>query len=383
VARPLGGIVFGHFGDRVGRKKMLVLSMLIMGAGTTLIGLLPTTAQIGIIAPIALVLLRILQGIAVGGEWGGAALMALEHAPQKKRGFATAFANAGGPAGAIMATLVVSFFSAVTGDAFLTWGWRVPFLASAVIVALGVYVRVKLEETPVFARAVARGEKVKTPLKEVFRTSWRQLIQGTFIMLATYTLFYLFTTWILSYSIGAVEDGFLGIGYQDFLVLQLVAILFFAAFVPVSGALADRFGRKPFLIVVTSLILIFGLTFNAFLSPDVMGTGEGANMGLMLVFLIIGMILMGLTFGVQSAILPELFPTNVRYTGSAIAYNFSSILGAAVAPFIAAWLASTYGVGWVGVYLGAMALLTLLALFSTRETRDLDLDNVEDAVVSA
>ncbi|PFG39736.1 metabolite-proton symporter [Georgenia soli] len=392
IARPVGSVLFGHYGDRTGRKATLLGSLLVMGIATVLIGLLPTYAQIGLWAPAMLAIMRFCQGLGLGGEWSGAALLATEYAEKGKRARAAMWPQLGAPIGFLFAN---GFFLLLTvwmghdstdpahDGAFLTWGWRVPFLASAVIVALGVYVRVKLEETPVFARAVARGEKVKTPLKTVFRTSWRQLIQGTFIMLATYTLFYLFTTWILSYSIGAVENGFLGIPYQDFLVLQLIAILFFAAFVPVSGALADRFGRKPFLIVVTSLILIFGMTFNAFLSPDVMGTGEAANMGLMLVFLIIGMILMGLTFGVQSAILPELFPTNVRYTGSAIAYNFSSILGAAVAPFIAAWLASSYGVGWVGVYLGSMAVLTLLALFSTRETRDLDLDNVEDAAVSA
>jgi metabolite-proton symporter len=387
VARPVGSVLFGHYGDRIGRKATLLGSLLTMGIATVLIGLLPTYSQIGLWAPAMLAIMRFGQGLGLGGEWSGAALLATEYAEKGKRARAAMWPQLGAPIGFLFANGFFLLLAVAMGHdstdpahdgAFLTWGWRVPFLASAVIVALGVYVRVKLEETPVFSRAVARGEKVKTPLKAVFRSNWRQLIQGTFIMLATYTLFYLFTTWILSYSIGAVEDGFLGIGYQDFLVLQLLAILFFAAFVPVSGSMADRFGRKPFLIVVTALILVFGLTFNAFLSPDVMGTGEGANMGLMLVFLIIGMTLMGLTFGVQSAILPELFPTNVRYTGSAIAYNVSSILGAAVAPFIAAWLASSYGVGWVGVYLSAMALLTLLALFSTKETRDLDLDTLDD-----
>ncbi|WP_127125427.1 MFS transporter [Georgenia sp. SYP-B2076] len=388
VARPIGSVVFGHFGDRTGRKATLLGSLLTMGIATVLIGLLPTYAQIGLWAPAMLAIMRFCQGLGLGGEWSGAALLATETAEKGKRARAAMWPQLGAPIGFFFAN---GFFLLLTiwmghdstnpahDGAFLTWGWRLPFLASAVIVVLGMYVRLKLEETPVFARSVARGEKVKTPLATVFRTSWRQLLQGTFIMLATYTLFYLFTTWILSYAIGAVENGMLGIGYRDFLVLQLAAILFFAAFVPVSGRLADKVGRKPFLIVVTTLILLFGLTFNMFLSPAVMGTGQDANMGLLLLFLVIGMTLMGLTFGVQSAILPELFPTNVRYTGSAIAYNFSSILGAAVAPFIAAWLVQSYGVGWVGVYLGAMAVLTLVALFTTKETRDKDLDGLDDA----
>ncbi|WP_448070466.1 MFS transporter [Georgenia yuyongxinii] len=386
VARPVGSIIFGHFGDRLGRKATLLGSLLTMGIATVIIGMLPTYAQIGLWAPVMLAIMRFGQGLGLGGEWSGAALLATETAEKGKRARAAMWPQLGAPIGFLFAN---GFFLLLTiwmghdstnpanDGAFLTWGWRIPFLASAVIVALGVYVRVKLEETPVFARAVARGEKVKTPLKAVLQTSWRQLIQGTFIMLATYTLFYLFTTWILSYAIGATENGMLGIGYQDFLVLQLIAILFFAAMTPVSGALADRFGRKPFLVVVTAAILVFGFFFDAFLAPEVMGTGDDANMGLMLVFLIIGMTLMGLTFGVQSAILPELFPTNVRYTGSAIAYNFSSILGAAVAPFIAAWLVQNHGVAWVGVYLASMALLTLLSLFSTKETKDLDLDTLE------
>ncbi|MFH5821356.1 MFS transporter [Georgenia sp. AZ-5] len=387
VARPVGSIIFGHYGDRLGRKVTLLGSLLVMGIATVLIGLLPTYAQIGLWAPTMLAILRFCQGLGLGGEWSGAALLATETAEKGKRARAAMWPQLGAPIGFLFAN---GFFLLLTiwmghdstdpqhDGAFLTWGWRIPFLASAVIVALGLYVRIKLEETPVFARAVARGEKVKTPLKTVVKTSWRQLIQGTFIMLATYTLFYLFTTWILSYAIGAEANGMLGIGYRDFLVLQLIAILFFAAFTPVSGALADKYGRKPFLIVVTAAIAVFGFTFNFFLAPEVMGTGADANLGLMLVFLIIGMILMGLTFGVQSAILPELFPTNVRYTGSAVAYNFSSILGAAVAPFIAAWLVQNHGVAWVGVYLASMAVLTLCALFSSKETRDLDLDTLTE-----
>ena len=197
-------------------------------------------------------------------------------------------------------------------------------------------------------------------------------------MLATYCVFYLMSTWILSYAIGKTDNGYLGIPYREFLELQLIAVLFFAGTVPVSGALADRFGRRPVLIVITLAIILFGLSFGAFLNPVTMGTGSGANFGLMLLFLSIGMALMGLTFGPMSAILPELFPTNVRYTGSGISYNLSSIFGAALTPFVAVWLTRDFGVAYVGYYLSALACLTLLALLLTRETRHLDLETLED-----
>jgi len=225
---------------------------------------------------------------------------------------------------------------------------------------------------------MARGEKLKTPLTEVFRNNPRELVLGTFIMLATYVLFYLMTTWILSYAIGRTELGFLAIGYRSFLILQLISVLFFAAMIPVAGWLADKYGRRMVLMVVTAAILVFGLTFKLFLNPQVMGTGSNANMGLMLLFLCIGMALMGLTFGPMSAILPELFPTNVRYTGSGIAYNVSSILGAALTPFAAVWLAKNYGVGSVGIYLSALSVLTFIAIWLSTETKHASLDSRED-----
>jgi MFS family permease len=255
---------------------------------------------------------------------------------------------------------------------FLTWGWRIPFLLSAVMVAIGLYVRLRLTETPVFARAIERGERVRTPLAEVFRNHWRQLIIGTFVMLATYTLFYVVTTWALSFGTGkkAASGGGLGIPYLEFLQLQLISVLFFAAMLPVTGFLADRFGRKVTLLVVTVGIMVYGGFFGVLLNP------HSATTTSTLVFLIIGMTLMGLTFGPMSAVLPELFPTNVRYTGSGIAYNASSILGAAIAPFVATWLATSYGVAWVGVYLLTAAVLTAIALLVMRETRDTSLDDV-------
>jgi len=387
VARPIGSVVFGHFGDRIGRKATLVGSLLTMGIATFLIGLLPTVAQIGLLAPALLTILRFCQGFGLGGEWSGAALLATENASEGKRAWAAMWPQLGAPFGFILANgfflLLTMFFKYNSTEGylqsnFLVWGWRIPFLASVVMVAVGLYVRFKLEETPVFVRALARGQKLKTPLAVAMRHHLRELVQGAFIMLATYGLFYLMTTWILSYAIGSIQLGFLGIGYRGFLVLQLISVLLFAGMIPISGRLADSYGRRSFLLVVTVAIIIFGLLFKFFLDPAVMGIGEGANMGLMLLFLCIGMALMGLTFGPMSAVLPELFPTNVRYTGSGISYNISSILGAALTPFAAVWLARKYGVGAVGLYLAALGVLTFIALWFSKETKHTNLDMLEE-----
>jgi len=385
VARPIGSILFGHFGDRIGRKATLVGSLLTMGIATFLIGLLPTLMQVGLWAPAMLTILRFCQGLGLGGEWSGAALLATETAEKGKRGWAAMWPQLGAPFGFILAngfflllTIWFKYNSAETqlkGD-FLPWGWRIPFLASIFLVLVGLYVRFKLQETPVFARALSRGERLKAPLAEVFKKHVRELVLSTFIMLATYGLFYLMTTWILSYAIGDSSLGFLGIGYHEFLVLQLIAVLLFAAMIPVSGWLADRFGRRCILLVVTTLIFLFGLTFNLFLSPHTMGTGTNANMELMLLFLCIGMTLMGLEFGPMSAILPEMFPTNVRYTGSGVAYNVASILGAALTPFAAVWLARNFGVRYVGIYLCLLSLPTIIALAASEETKDKTLDSL-------
>ncbi|MGV0852879.1 MFS transporter [Mycolicibacterium phlei] len=382
VARPLGSILFGHFGDRAGRKTTLVASLLLMGIATFAIGLLPTYAQVGVIAPALLALMRFSQGLALGGEWSGAALLATETAAPGRRGWAAMWPQLGAPLGFLLANGLFIAIIQVLGHsnvqpdldgAFLTWGWRIPFLLSAVMVAIGLYVRLRILETPVFTRAVERGEKVKAPLAEVFRTSWRQLIIGTFVMLATYTLFYIVTTWALSFGTGKKppEGTGLGFPYVEFLQMQLIAVLFFAGALPLSGYLADRLGRRRLLLIVTAAIMAYGALFAPMLG------GLDTSFTAMLVFLIIGMTLMGFTFAPMSAVLPELFPTNVRYTGSGIAYNVSSILGAAVAPFIATWLATSYGVSWVGLYLFLAASLTLIAVFVMHETRDRSLDAVD------
>lgn len=378
VARPLGSILFGHFGDRAGRKVTLVASLLTMGIATFIIGLLPSYATIGIAAPALLALMRFGQGLGLGGEWSGAALLASENAAPGKRAQAAMWPQLGAPFGFILANglflilvLALGHENGKTTGAFMEWGWRIPFLLSAVMVIVGLYVRFKLEETPVFKAAVDGGKKVSSPLSETFKTAWRPLILGTAVMLSCYTLFYLVTTWILSYGIAnPAKSAGLGIPYVDFLKMQLITILFFAVAVPLSGRWADAIGRKRFLGIVSVFMLVYACTFAVFLTQ---GSATKLSVG---IWLGIGMFLMGLIFGPMSAVLPEMFPTNVRYTGSGISYNVSSILGAAIAPFIATALVNSYGVGSVGLYLGVVTAITLIAIFRMTETRDIDLHHI-------
>ena len=381
IARPIGAIVFGHLGDRRGRKTTLVISLITMGVATFLIGLLPTFHTAGVIAPILLLVLRLAQGFALGGEWSGAALVATENAPKGKRAWYGTFPQLGAPLGFIIANglfLIINYAlphpddTLLKSEAFLTWGWRIPFLFSAVMVIVGLWVRLKLVESQAFNVAEKRGAIRKLPLGDTFRLHWREVILGTFIMLATYVLFYLMTSFTLTYGTAAqtAQPGGLGISYINFVLMQIIGVVFFGIFTLLSGPVADSIGRRRLLIWVTVAIIVFGLSFPLFLSlrPDPMFTGA-----LTQAFLILGFTLMGVTFGPMGAILPELFPTNVRYTGSAIAYNVSSILGAAVAPFIATWLASRYGPGYVGIYLLSMAILTFISCRSIPETRDRNL----------
>ena len=381
VARPLGAVFFGHLGDRVGRKSTLVAALLTMGIATFLIGLLPTYALIGWFAPLLLVLLRLAQGFALGGEWSGAALVATENAPAGKRARFGTFPQLGAPIGFIIANGLFLIIAAILpsddptrpSDAFLDWGWRIPFLFSAVMVIVGLWVRLRLVESDAFTKTASAGKIVTLPLALVFKSNWRQLILGTFFMLATYVLFYLMTTFSLSYGRAPVSPGEasvlpgLGYSYTTFVLMLIGGVLFFGVFTWMSGPWADRFGRRKTLIWVTIGIIVFGLLWVPLL---------GAGFAGVMIWLVVGFSLMGLTFGPMGALLPELFPTNVRYTGSGISYNVSSILGAAVAPFIAVWL-WTLGDGspfLVGLYLAAMGVITLVALLLSSETKDLDIN---------
>ncbi|WP_378147591.1 MFS transporter [Cnuibacter sp. UC19_7] len=370
VARPIGSILFGHFGDRIGRKRTLVASLLTMGVATVLIGCLPTAQVPGwqFAAPAILVVLRFCQGLGLGGEWSGAALLATENAPKGRRAIYGTFPQLGAPIGFIIANVVFLVLSTtLDAEHFQAWGWRVPFLVSAILVIVGLYVRFRLVETPAFQKVVEKGEVAKVPLAAVFKTSWRPLILGTFIMLATYVLFYLMTTFTLTYGTAKTDAAVPGLGYSrnDFLIMLVVGCVFFGIFTLVAGPLAERFGRRNTLFWTTVGIVAFGLLFVPLFSAGFVGT---------MALLVIGFTLMGLTFGPMGSVLPELFPTNVRYTGSAISYNVASILGAAVAPFIAValWQAANGSTALVGNYLSLMGLITLAALYISKDTRDVD-----------
>ncbi len=382
VARPIGAVVFGHFGDKYGRKATLVASLLTMGIATFLIGLLPTFQQIGWVAALLLLIMRLAQGFALGVEWSGAALDATENAPKGKRAWYGTFPQLGAKLGFIIANLLFLAINwllphadtpVLKSEAFLSWGWRIPFLFSAVMVIIGLWVRLKLVESDTFKKAETKGAIRKLPLATVFRHHWKQLILGTFIMLATYVLFYLMTNFTLTYGVALTDADVPGLGYAytDFVLMQIIGVVFFGVFTLLSGPIADAIGRRRLLLWTTAAIIVFGLLFNVFLLPQANAQFTGA---LTQAFLIFGFTLMGTTFGPMGALLPELFPTNVRYSGSAIAYNVSSILGAAVAPFIAVALwAAVGGQPWlVGLYLSVMGVLTLVALILSPETKDND-----------
>jgi metabolite-proton symporter len=357
-ARPIGSAFFGHFGDRVGRKTTLVAALMTMGLSTVTIGLLPTYASIGVFAPILLALCRFGQGLGLGGEWGGAVLLAIENAPPGRRAWYGMFPQLGAPVGFLFSGGTFLLLSAVfTDEQFFNFGWRLPFLASAALVAIGLYVRLTITETPVFQR-VQQSEREKVPALTVFRHHAGTLVAGTLTSLSTFVLFYLMTVFTLSWGTTA-----LGYSRDFFLIIQLVAIVFFGLTIPVSAVSAER-GRRRTMIWVTVAIGLFGL----FLGPLLQSGTTGA-----VLTLIIGLSLMGLTYGPLGTLLSELFPTAVRYSGSSLTFNLAGIFGASLAPYAATWLATNYGLHWVGYYLTASAVLTLAGLLATRETRDTDL----------
>jgi metabolite-proton symporter len=353
-ARPVGSALFGHFGDRVGRKATLVAALLTMGLSTVAIGLLPTYASIGVLAPVLLALCRFGQGLGLGGEWGGAVLLAIENAPPAKRAWYGMFPQLGAPIGFLCSSGIFLLLTERLTDAeFFSYGWRVPFVSSALLVFVGLYVRLRLSETPAFKRAVANEERVRVPILTVCTEHSLTLLLGTLAATATFVIFYLMTVFSLSWGTVA-----LGYSRTEFLLLQMIGVLFFGLTIPASAVLADRRGRKPVLIAATLGIIAFGFVFAPLF-------GSANTLGV-LTFLCVGLALMGLTYGPLGTALAELFPTSVRYTGASLTFNLAGIVGASLAPYVATWLATHYGLAYVGYYLSGAGLVTLLALLLMR-----------------
>ena len=374
-ARPIGSALFGHFGDKIGRKKTLVASLVLMGGSTVVIGLLPTYSQIGIWAPILLCICRVGQGIGLGGEWGGAALVATENAPEGKRAWYGTFPQLGAPIGLFVANATFFLVSYFWGQqALVEWAWRIPFVSSLALVLVGLYVRLTLHESHVFVEAEEKGKKLKAPVSVVFTKHFKPMVIGTFIMVATYSLFYIMTAFAQAYSRTPAtlsEAGYpmgLGIPANTFTGLLLMSAIVFAIFISISGLYADKIGRRKWLIWTTVSILIFALCMPLFL-----GNGTPTSV---FAFLVIGMALMGMTFGPMAALLPELFPTEVRYSGASLAYNIASIIGATIAAMISLKINALYGLMGVGIYLAINAFLTLLALLASKETKNVDLTQI-------
>ncbi|HLX93646.1 MAG TPA: MFS transporter [Puia sp.] len=356
-ARPIGAALFGHFGDRIGRKATLVAALLTMGPSTVAIGLLPTYASIGVFAPILLALFRFGQGLGLGGEWGGAVLLAMENAPKKKKAWYGMFPQLGAPVGFVLSSGTFLLLSSTLSDSqFFAFGWRIPFIASSLLVWVGLYVRLRLTETPDFLRVVERKERVKLPMMVIFAKHTRTLILGTFVAVTTFVLFYLMTVFTLSWGTSALHFQRSG-----FLIAQLVAVLFFAVSIPVSAVWADRHGRSITLIFATIAILLFGFFF-----PVLFRAGDWISTS---IFLALGMVLMGFTYGPLGTSLAEIFPASVRYTGSSLSFTIAGIIGASLAPYLAMDLAKSYGLSYVGYYLSIASALTLLALLLSRRSQ--------------
>jgi metabolite-proton symporter len=353
-ARPLGAALFGHFGDRKGRKATLVAALMTMGPSTVAIGLLPGYNSIGIAAPILLALFRFGQGLGLGGEWGGAVLLATENAPPGKKAWYGMFPQLGAPVGFLLSSVTFLVLSKTLDDQqFLSYGWRIPFIASALLVWVGLYVRLKITETPDFMKIIEKNERVKIPVIDVFRKHTKAIILGTLATITTFLIFYLMSVFTLSWGTTALHYSRTG-----FLIAQMISVLFFGLGIPISSVLADRYGQSKILILATCAIFVFGLFFSALFS-----TG---NWAITVGFLVLGMFLMGLTYGPIGTALAGIFPASVRYTGASLCFTLAGILGASLTPSIATTLAKNYGLSYVGYYLSFAAAITFVALLAVR-----------------
>lgn len=354
-ARPLGAAIFGHFGDRKGRKATLVAALMTMGPSTVAIGLLPGYASIGIAAPLLLALFRFGQGLGLGGEWGGAVLLATENAPAHKKAWYGMFPQLGAPIGFLISSGTFFILSRTMSESdFIRYGWRIPFIASAILVWLGLYVRLKISETPEFVKIINNNERSEVPVADVFVKHTKAITLGTLATITTFLLFYLMTVFTLSWGTSALHYP-----KSNFLIIQMISMLFFGLGIPLSAILADKYGRNKMLIVATICIMAFGLVFAPLFS-----TG---SLVITAAFLSLGMFLMGLTYGPIGTALAGIFPPAVRYTGASLAFTLAGILGASLTPYLATTLAHNYGLAYVGYYLTVTSAVTLLALLGAKK----------------
>ncbi|MGW1680608.1 MFS transporter [Saccharopolyspora sp. NPDC002376] len=363
LARPLGGLIFGPIGDRKGRKTVLISTLVLMGVASALIGLLPSYATIGAAAPVLLVLLRVVQGIAVGGEWGGSMLVALEHAPGGKRGFAASFANLGGPAGTVTATAVLGLFALLPDDAFYSWGWRAPFVISFGLVAFGLFVRAKVAETPVFERLAQAGEAKATPVREVFGKHWKPLALAIAAGITPYVVQGLFVVWSTAFVVDHGMDRSLALN------LHIAGAVGLMIMIAVTARLSDHFGRRPVMLAGVALGLLLAFPLLAMLK-------SAGFWSVLLAIVAAQMLVQGPIFGPFAAFTAELFPTRIRYTGASLAYQTASTLGAGLTPMIATALYNINGHGTtlITAFLMLCLLVSGLAIWSSREGTQAKLD---------
>jgi MFS family permease len=364
IARPIGGIIFGHYGDRVGRKKTLVIALILMGISSTLIGLLPTYAMIGVTAPILLTSLRFAQGLAIGGQWGGAMLLVTESAPSDKRGYYGAFAQAGAPVGVILANLAFIITSSlVSEESFYSWGWRIPFLASAILIGISMYIQLNLEDTKAFKELQAMREDhegnnevvQRSPILEAIKKYPKRIALAAGAFLSIQVTFYILIAFLLAYGVSSAE-----ISRDDMLAAVLIASAIMVPCQFIFSSYSDRHGRKG---IFMAGAMLTGLW--AFAIFPLVDTG---NFWLIVLAITMGLIFVGMMYGPQAAFFTELFSTEVRYSGATLGYQFGAILGGAFAPTIAAFLWNNYGIFWVSVYIAFASLLTLFSVMALTET---------------
>ncbi|PVZ05754.1 metabolite-proton symporter [Actinomycetospora cinnamomea] len=374
IARPLGGLVFGHYGDKIGRKKLLVVSLMMMGVSTFLIGLIPGYATIGVAAPLILILLRLIQGFALGGEWGGAVLIVSEHGDPKRRGFWASWPQAGAPAGQLLANGLLALLAVVQSEAaFQSWGWRIPFLLSAILIGIGLYVRLSVEESPVFRQAQERAAaaaaeraggsaaKESMPILEVFRRYPREVVTAMGARFAENVSYYIFTIVISTY----MTQQF-GLPSSFVLGAVLIGAAVHVVTIPLWGAVSDRVGRRPVYVFGAAGVGVWAFAFFALLNTE--------SFALTALAVVVGLVLHGAMYGPQAAFLSELFGTKVRYSGVSIGYQLASVAAGGLAPVISVALLSAFGTGYaIAAYVAASSVLTLVAVLTYRETRDRDL----------